>query len=1017
LDINNNGRWDQGEAVVYDSNNNNLYDGGENVIAGFPILNQAALTIDGHIKFIGAGLTWDRTAGNPVVYDANNDNKYTVFTDPHLRFVDSNANNRWDPGEAVIYDKFLNGIYNSSDTVLYGTAPPTGTAMKLDALIKFVDINANGVWDTGEAIVYDTNANGIYDFAEPLIVPANPIALSPLSVDARIKFVGAGTTWNKTANNPVVFDTIGRGFYNATVDPKIKFWDLPGTGIYQAGDSVVYDTNNNGIFDTGDILIAGPMPILGESPLTIEPHFHFIDAALTGRWLRGETIVFDTNLNHIYDAGEPVIVGTAPANLTSLKEPVIAGPTPAVGTPLKPDSRLKYVDLDKNNVWQYGEAVVYDTNLNGLYDPGEPIIVGSTPTPATLLQEPVIAGAQPASATILKTDTKLRFIDTNRNGIWDTGEPVVYDNNSNGVYDPGEPIVASAALGDGVWNPGETVVYDTNANSIFNTGEPVAFGTAPLNGTFVKYDVRIKFVDANRNGVWDPGETVIFDPDNNNVFDSADIVIVGTAPATSLFSWPSVTQDLLGRIWLTWNEKPAGTTLPPIVYFKIWNGTAWSDKQAVTTGTAGDGQNFVLPLANQTMMILWSSNSTGHPQLFYRLYSVGTGNPTPTIGPVQLTSTPLLDLYPSAVQDRQGRIWVAWARSNTAATISQIYYKYYNGTAWSSDFQVPPASVTNLLQHNPSISQTKDGTIRLFWASNDTKRLGIFYTTTNGALPTLPSTGIPASAWTAKTAVPYNASTKDNDRPSLIQARDGTYWLFFQGATDNGVSSTQFIYYATSADGVTWPASAIQLTSAEDFTPAAAQITMDHRIWVFYATVSVVSTQIWLTKSDPITGRPDVGLSSLNVSPTFIQGGFATNITMLISNYGDNTVTTTLTIMGNSTIIQTTTLTLTSGQNIFYLFTWSNAGPWGRYTLTATSSAPGISGDNTISGATLKISPPGDANGDGRVNILDLAIIAFCFSKPAVPGTACGPNVDTNHDGVINILDLAIAAFYFGKGF
>jgi hypothetical protein len=72
----------------------------------------------------------------------------------------------------------------------------------------------------------------------------------------------------------------------------------------------------------------------------------------------------------LYDAGEPVIAGTAPA----------------VGTLLKSDLRIKYVETDGNKVWDPGESVVYDVNLNNIYDGGPP---------ATQLAEPVIAGAAP----------------------------------------------------------------------------------------------------------------------------------------------------------------------------------------------------------------------------------------------------------------------------------------------------------------------------------------------------------------------------------------------------------------------------------------------------------------------------------------------------------------------------------------------------------------------------------------------------------------------------------------------
>src|SRR5439155_1396612 len=181
--------------------------------------------------------------------------------------------------------------------------------------------------------------------------------------------------------------------------------------------------------------------------------------------------------------------------------------------------------------------------------------------------------------------------------------------------------------------------------------------------------------------------TVAYDTNTNNVYDQGDLVIAGPTPSTSLFLSPSASVDYLGRIWLTWNEKPSGSLLNPIIYFKMWNGTAWSVKQSVTTGSSNDAQSFITQLVNQTMMILWSSN--------------------------------------------------------------------------------------------------------------DTTNLNLYYTTTHGTVTTLPSTGTPACSWTPKTGFLFSTSN-DDDHPVILQARDGTYWVFFQRSTVSPPS--EYIFYATATD-------------------------------------------------------------------------------------------------------------------------------------------------------------------------------------------------------------------------
>ncbi len=61
----------------------------------------------------------------------------TVFTtassiDSKIKYVDSNSNNLWNSGEAVVYDSNGNSLFDSGETVIAGTAPAAGTSLKND---------------------------------------------------------------------------------------------------------------------------------------------------------------------------------------------------------------------------------------------------------------------------------------------------------------------------------------------------------------------------------------------------------------------------------------------------------------------------------------------------------------------------------------------------------------------------------------------------------------------------------------------------------------------------------------------------------------------------------------------------------------------------------------------------------------------------------------------------------------------------------------------------------------------
>src|SRR5213593_3160218 len=97
-------------------------------------------------------------------------------------------------------------------------------------------------------------------------------------------------------------------------------------------------------------------------------------------------------------------------------------------------------------LWQYGEPVVYDANSNGVYDTGETVIGCGYPNSCSA----------PPDATPLSTDSRIKFVDTDHNGLWTcstivasictSGEPVAVDNDpttlsGDGIYDYGEPTI------------------------------------------------------------------------------------------------------------------------------------------------------------------------------------------------------------------------------------------------------------------------------------------------------------------------------------------------------------------------------------------------------------------------------------------------------------------------------------------------------------------------------------------------------------------------------------------------
>lgn len=124
--------------------------------------------------------------------------------------------------------------------------------------------------------------------------------------------------------------------------------------------------------------------------------------------------------------------------------------------------------------------VVYDSNGDGVYDPGEPRIWGlSAPTGAALAH-----------------DARIKYVDDNGNGRWDGNESVVYDLNSDGLYN--------------------------TIPQLDKKHEPVLSGTEPALGTALKDDPKLTYVDlgtpfgprgCGQGSLW-YGDLSSFDPDH-----------------------------------------------------------------------------------------------------------------------------------------------------------------------------------------------------------------------------------------------------------------------------------------------------------------------------------------------------------------------------------------------------------------------------------------------------------------------------------------------------------------------
>jgi hypothetical protein len=162
----------------------------------------------------------------------------------------------------------------------------------------------------------------------------------------------------------------------------------------------------------------------------------------------------------------------------------------------------------------------------------------------------------------------------------------------------------------------------------------------------------------------------------------------------------------------------------------------------------------------------------------------------------------------------------------------------------------------------------------------------------------------------------------------------------------------------------------------------------------------------------------DVAVIAVEPSKTIVGKGFCSSIAVTVKNYGSFNETFNTTAYANATAIQTHSTDLTAGNSTRLTFTWNTTGfPYGNYAISAYATpVPGetYTANNNYTDGVVCVGVPGDVDGNGLVNMIDLYKIALCFGS--CPGTpSYDPNCDVDGNGLINMMDLYIAALYYGQ--
>ena len=188
------------------------------------------------------------------------------------------------------------------------------------------------------------------------------------------------------------------------------------------------------------------------------------------------------------------------------------------------------------------------------------------------------------------------------------------------------------------------------------------------------------------------------------------------------------------------------------------------------------------------------------------------------------------------------------------------------------------------------------------------------------------------------------------------------------------------------------------------------------------------SVKVQATSNTVIVNVKIHDVAIINIIPfkTVVSQGFSADVTVTTTDLGNYNETFNVTVYADATAIASQKVMLSNGSSTTIAFTWNTTGfAYGNYTLSARASpVPGETNttNNTLTKGNIFVTIQGDANGDRKVNVLDLILIASHLGQKNGGGYAPYSqkwyefmNCDLNGDGTVNVLDLILCASHMGQ--
>jgi hypothetical protein len=480
---------------------------------------------------------------------------------------------------------------------------------------------------------------------------------------------------------------------------------------------------------------------------------------------------------------------------------------------------------------------------------------------------------------------------------------------------------------------------------------------------------------------------------------------------TSDISWdnaPSIVQADDGKVWVAWHtDRNLAEGGGMDIYYKFLDGLSWSPEMRLTTDAQNDMNPSITQAVDGKIWVVWETDrKLLDEDIYYRVFDgVSWSSDTP------ICTELYPDKNPSVTQTSDGKIWVVWSSIRTGDP--EIFYKTYDGSSWSAEQQL--TNDQNMDDEDPAIMQAMDGRIWMVWSKKSrAKNTDIYYKVFDGG------------EWSDDTQL--TSDTYDDSNPSLMQSMNGRIWVTW---SSNRKASNTNVYYKI-FDGIAWT-SDVQLTNAmeDDKTPSITQ-TMNGSIWITWASKRVLAQYDIYYR----LGLELHDIAILGITPwapynsTIAFRNEVVNIDVGIQNDGEAIENVEVGCYTNSSLIETKTVSLPSGQYRSIVFRWNTTGVAPGFYVISAHAVPVVGeldlADNSFTDGSVEVrigDIAGVYNGvvqpipDRGVDGADFGITIghFGHTGPDWLHPAWDPICDVNEDWIVDLDDIMLVGIHYGE--